>query len=174
MVFDIIFLTILVWAAYRGFSKGVILQAATLAALFLGIFGAIRFSDYTSTLIIDHTSMSGEYLPLISFALTFIVIVVVVHLLARVLEKLVDAVALGFVNRLAGAIFSMTKFALIISVVLVILNTIHAKYSFLPQDKIEKSLMYKPLSKFAPSIFPYLKFNNPAEILQDVREEFLV
>jgi membrane protein required for colicin V production len=114
----------------EGFSKGVVLQAATLLALILGIIGAIKFSGYTSALIIEHTKMTGEYLPIISFALTFIVIVVVVHLLAKVIERLVEAVALGFVNRLAGALFSMTKFAFIISVILVVLNGIHAKYSF--------------------------------------------
>jgi membrane protein required for colicin V production len=171
MVFDVVFLLILVWAAYRGFSKGVILQVATLVALILGIFGAIKFSSFTSSLIIDNTNISGEYLPIISFALTFILIVIVVHLLARVVEKLVQAVALGFLNRLAGALFSMTKFALIISGILVVLNTIHANYSFLPEDKVEQSLMYRPLSNFAPSIFPYLQFESGIEFLDELEEE---
>ena len=74
MIFDLIFLTILVWAAYRGFSKGLVLQAATLAALILGIFGAVRFSGFTSNLIISHTSINGQYMHLISFALTFAII----------------------------------------------------------------------------------------------------
>ena len=171
MIFDLVFLVILVWAAYRGYSKGVILQAATLLALILGIFGAIKFSDFTSSFLVDNTNMSGEYMPIISFALTFILIVVAVHLFARLLEKLVHAIALGFINRLAGAIFSMTKFAFIISIVLVVLNTIHAKYSFLPAEKINKSLMYKPLSGFAPRVFPYLQFDNPSELFKDVEEQ---
>jgi tyrosyl-tRNA synthetase len=172
MIFDLVFLVVLIYAAYRGFSKGVVLQAATLLALILGIIGAIKFSGYTSALIIEHTKMTGEYLPIISFALTFIVIVVVVHLLAKVIERLVEAVALGFVNRLAGALFSMTKFAFIISVILVVLNGIHAKYSFLPEEKIDQSLMYRPLSKFAPGIFPYLHFDNPPRISGKGRRTF--
>jgi membrane protein required for colicin V production len=174
MIFDLVFLVVLIYAAYRGFSKGVVLQAATLLALILGIIGAIKFSGYTSTLIIEHTKMTGEYLPIISFALTFIVIVVVVHLLAKVIERLVEAVALGFLNRLAGALFSMTKFAFIISVILVVLNGIHAKYSFLPEEKIDQSLMYRPLSKFAPGIFPYLHFDNPPEFLEKAEEHLQV
>lgn len=174
MIFDVVFLIVLVWAAYKGFSKGVVLQAATLTALVLGIFGAIKFSGYTSALIIDNTDITGEYLPLISFALTFIIIVVLIHLLARIVEKLIEAVALGFINRLAGAIFSMTKYAFIISIILVVLNTIHAKYSFLPQEKINKSIMYKPLSKFAPGIFPYLHFDNPTEIFKEAQEQLQV
>jgi membrane protein required for colicin V production len=142
--------------------------------LFLALSGPLSFSGYTSTLIIEHTKMTGEYLPIISFALTFIVIVVVVHLLAKVIERLVEAVALGFLNRLAGALFSMTKFAFIISVILVVLNGIHAKYSFLPEEKIDQSLMYRPLSKFAPGIFPYLHFDNPPEFLEKAEEHLQV
>lgn len=174
MVFDVVFLVILVWAAYRGFSKGVIHQAATFLALILGVIGAIKFSGFTSALLIEKTNMTGEYLPIISFALTFIVIVVAIHFLAKLLEKLVTAIALGFINRLAGALFSMTKFAFIISIVLVVLNTIHSKYSFLPEEKVNKSLMYRPLSRFAPGIFPYLHFDNPIEIFEDVQEQLHV
>ena len=174
MIFDAVFLVILIYAAYRGFSKGVILQAATLLALVLGIIGANRFSEYTSAWLINNTSISGEYMPVISFALTFIIIVIAIHLLARLIERLLEAVAIGFVNRLAGALFSMTKFALIISGILVVLNTIHANKPFLPDDKINKSLMYKPLSKFAPSIFPYLKFDNPVEMFKEAEEQLHV
>jgi membrane protein required for colicin V production len=174
MIFDLIFLILFIWAAYRGFSKGVILQAATLTALILGVFGAIRFSEFTSMLITDRTSMSGEYLPLISFALTFIVIVLAIHLIARIVEGLVKAIALGFVNRLAGAIFSLTKFAFIISIVLVVLNSMDANFSFLPTSKIEQSKLYKPLSKFAPKIFPYLQFNNPREIFKEAEQDLQV
>lgn len=174
MIFDLVFLCILAWAAYKGFTKGVIHQAATLLALLLGVFGAIKFSEFTSSWLIEKTNMTGEYMPIISFALTFIAIVIAVHFIAKIIEKTVDAVALSFVNQLAGAIFSMTKFALIISVVLVVFNTVDTKYPFLPQDKVSKSLMYKPLSGFAPKIFKYLKFDNPDEIINDVQNQINV
>lgn len=159
MVFDIIFIALLGWALYRGFSKGLIVQAATLAALILGIFGAIRFSDLTSQFLLDNTSLSTEYLPLIAFAITFIGIVVLVHLSAKLVERLIKAVALGFVNRILGAAFNILKFSFIISVVLVVLNTIHAKHPFLPEDKVEESALYRPLSSLAPMVFPYLNFD---------------
>ncbi|NJO91413.1 MAG: CvpA family protein, partial [Chloroflexia bacterium] len=102
MVFDIIFLVIFCWAAYRGFTKGFILQVAMLGALFLGIWGAIKFSGYTSALIMEKLQTNVEYLPVISFALTFIVIVIGIHFLAKLVEKLLEAIALSFVNRLLG------------------------------------------------------------------------
>lgn len=168
MIFDLIFLVVFVYAAFRGFTKGLIVQAATFAALLLGLFGAIKFSDFTSNLLIEKTSIQGDYLPIISFALTFIAIVILVHLVSKLVEKLVQAVALGFLNRLAGAVFNLTKYALIVSGVLVILNTIHSKTAFLPEEEIEKSMMYKPLSGFAPLIFPHLKFENASELMDKI------
>ena len=162
---DLVFAILFLWSAYRGFTKGFVVQLATLAALLLGILGAVMFSDFTSSLIIKKFEVSGQYLPIISFAVTFIVIVVAVHILAKLLNKLIDAIALGIVNRLLGVLFSVLKYAFIISIILVLINKADDKYNFIPEETKEESLFYKPLSDFAPLIFPYLNFDK-------IREEF--
>jgi len=174
MVFDIIFIVIFIWAAYKGFSKGLLVQAATFAALVVGIFGAVKFSGYTTSLILNKTNLEGEYLPLISFALTFIAIVILVHFSARVIEKLIQAVALGFVNRIAGSLFSISKWLFLVSTILVVINTIHSYKPFLPEDKIKESRLYKPVSGLAPLIFPYLKFNKVQEFYNDADQQLHV
>ena len=66
------------------------------------------------------------------------------------------AVALGFVNRLLGVAFGLIKAVLILSVIFVILNAIDARRPFLPQDRIERSMLYKPISDIAPALFPII------------------
>jgi membrane protein required for colicin V production len=156
-IFDLIFLVIFLWAAYKGFSKGLIIQAASLAALLLGIFGAIKFSGYTAFVLTKKFNVTGEYLQLTAFAITFVLIVIAVHIIARLTEKFVKAVALDFVNRILGLLFSTIKMAFIISIILVIVNIIDYKTPFLPKDKVNKSLLYKPLSSLAPMLFPYFR-----------------
>jgi membrane protein required for colicin V production len=161
-IFDIVFLAILIYAAYKGFSKGLIIQAASLAALLLGIFGAIKFSGYTEYVLTKKFDITGEYLQLTAFALTFVVIVITVHLVARLTEKFVKAVALDFVNRILGLVFSLIKIAFIISIVLVIVDVIDHNTHFLPRDQndkptLHKSILYKPLSSVARLVFPYLR-----------------
>lgn len=163
--FDFIIAIFLLWSAYRGITKGFLIMAASLAALVLGVWGAIRFSHLTAALLISYLSMQTQYLALISFALTFIIIVILVHLLSRALDKLVKAVALGFVNRLAGLLFGMLKTAFLISIFLVLLNGIDRRVPFIPEEHKENSLLYKPLSRLAPAIFPFLKF-------EEIRERF--
>ena len=103
--FDIVISIFLLWSAYRGISKGLLIMAASLAALVLGVWGAIRFSGLTADFLVQQFEWTTRYLSLIAFAVTFIGIVILVHLLARAMDKLVKAVALGFVNRLAGMLF---------------------------------------------------------------------
>jgi membrane protein required for colicin V production len=158
--FDIIFLVLFIWSAYRGIKKGFIVMAASLAALILGIWGAVRFSYFTFNFLSTHFELKTQYLSLIAFAITFVVIVIIVHLIARLIEKLVEAVALGFLNKIAGLLFGLIKTAFILSVVLVIINTIDEKLPFIPEEHKNNSLLYKPLSKLVPAIFPYLKFEN--------------
>jgi membrane protein required for colicin V production len=158
--FDIIFAILLLWSAYRGITKGFLIMAASLVALVLGVWGAIRFSDLTATLLIENLDLQSKYTALIAFAITFIAIVIGVHLLARALDKLVKAVALGFANKLAGLVFAVLKTAFLISIVLVILNSIDRRAPFIPQEHKENSLLYSPLSKLAPAIFPYLNFED--------------
>ncbi len=161
--FDVIILILLLWSAYRGITKGFLIMAASLAALVLGVWGAIRFSDLTATLLVEHLALRSKYTSLIAFAVTFVGIVIAVHLLARAMDKLVKAVALGWANRIAGLVFAVLRTAFLISIVLVILNSIDRRLPFIPREHKENSLLYGPLSRFAPAIFPYLNFEDIKE-----------
>jgi membrane protein required for colicin V production len=158
-IFDIAIAIPLVWGLYKGFSKGFIQALATLVALVLGVIGAIKFSDVTSTFLADNLTIDPTYLPLISFAITFIGIIIGVHFLARLLDKMLKAVALGLVNKIAGAVFGVAKYAFIVSVILIALNYINAQTNFIPQQKISSSLLYNPVSKFAPTVIPYINLD---------------
>lgn len=165
---DLVFIILLLWAAYKGFTKGFIIQLSTFAALLLGIVGAIKFSDTTSAYIVKHFEVSEQYLQILSFAITFIIIVILVHFLARLVNKLVDAIALGIVNRVLGILFSLLKTGFIISIILVLVNKADNTYNFIPNETKEKSLLYQPLSGFAPMIFPYLNFNKWKDEIKEI------
>lgn len=160
---DIIIAIPLVWAIYKGFTKGFVISIASLLALILGIYGAVKLSHITSFYLIEHFSFSDKYLPIIAFAVTFIIIVLLVHMVAKVVDKLVKAIALGFINRLLGVVFNFIKVAFILSIVVVIIEGLDKSLKFMPQEQKESSLMYVPLSKFAPTIFPYLTFEKIKE-----------
>ena len=139
-----------------GFINGLVKEVASLAALILGIWGAIRFSSYTAEKLYDFFDMTGQYVGIIAFLITFGVIVIVIHFIGILADKIVDAVALGFINRLLGIVFGFLKTVLIMSVFFVILNAVDARKPFLPKERIEESMFYNSISDIVPGIFPII------------------
>jgi membrane protein required for colicin V production len=76
---------------------------------------------------------------------------------------------LGIVNSLLGVVFGVLKTALILSVILVLLGSISHRIKVIPDDFGSNSLFYGPVKRLAPSIFPYLKFE---ELKQSVESKF--
>lgn len=160
---DFIIIIILVFSLVRGFIAGLVKELASLAALILGIWGAIKLSAFTAGKLYDYFDMTGRYVGIIAFIITFLLIVVAIHFVGIIADRFIDAISLGFLNRLLGIVFGVFKTALILSVIFVVLNAIDAKHPFLPKDKIEQSRLYNPIADIAPAIFPIIgegSFNN--------------
>ena len=153
-VFDIIIILPVLWGIYKGFTKGFIKEIATLVALFIGIYGATKLYETTLEYISTEMHTSEKYLPLIAFGLTFIGIVIIIHLFAKVLDKLIKAVALGIANRIAGAIFGGLKFFLFVAAFLIIVDKIDYETHFLDDNTKENSILYKPTLNLIYKIFP--------------------
>jgi membrane protein required for colicin V production len=153
---DAVIVIILVLSMLSGFINGFIKEVASLAALILGIWGAIRFSTFTAGKLYDYFDMTGQYVGIIAFVVTFGLIVVLIHFIGIVADKIVTSISLGFLNRILGIAFGLLKSILILSIIFVILNVIDSKRPFLPRDKIEGSTFYNPISDIAPALFPII------------------
>ena len=101
---DIVILLFLLYGAFRGFSKGLIIEVATLAGLILGVFIAIRYSPFTEGILKDFLNITSRYLSYIALAVTFLLVVIAVYLLGKMLTRLVDIISLGLVNKLLGTL----------------------------------------------------------------------
>jgi membrane protein required for colicin V production len=153
---DILIIIVLGFAMVRGFINGLVKEVASLAALIIGIWGAIKFSTFTAEKLYDYFDLTGKYVGLISFLITFGIIVIIIHFIGLLVNKLMEAIALGFINRLLGIVFGLLKSVLIMSVIFVVFNAIDSHRPFLPKEKIEQSMLYNPISDIAPAIFPII------------------
>jgi len=165
--FDIIIIIPLIWGAYKGFKKGIIIEIASFIALGFGIWGGMKFSSISAKYLSDAFDIAENIMPLISFAVTFILIVIVVFTLAKMLQKLVSMVALGFVNKAAGALFGMLKFSLIMSVIINFTNILNKQVTFIEPEMENASILYKPMGRVAQIIIPGLQRININEIVDN-------
>ena len=155
---DILLGIILVLSAIRGFRKGLVVELASLAALILGIWGAIKFSYITSEFLVEKFDWKWDHLNIVSFIITFVVIVILVHIVGNTVNKMVETFLLGFVNKLAGLVFGILRAALVLSILLVVFDKIDEDVHILSEETKEGSRMYEPIRNLAPTIFPFIDF----------------
>jgi membrane protein required for colicin V production len=157
---DIILGLMLIFSAIGGFKNGLITEIASLAALILGIWGAIQFSDITTELLIKYFDLKSDHLNIISFVVTFIVIVILVHIVGNVVNNMFDSGVLGIANKLGGMVFGLIRSILFLSIVLLVFDKIDNDVQIIPKDAKAKSRMYEPIRNIAPSIFPFIDIWN--------------
>ena len=104
---DIVLAIPIFWGLYKGLTNGFIMEVARLVALIAGVYLAVRFAQELSEYIYKNNDFTNEFLPIISFAIIFVGVVLLVHFFAKVIEKLVKAVTLGWANKAAGAAFTL-------------------------------------------------------------------
>ncbi len=149
---DIILGILLLIGFVRGFFRGFLVELAGLIALVAGIYAAIYFSDGTLTFLDSFLDWDPKYLKLLAFALTFLIVVVIISLLARLLTKVMDLMALGLVNKLLGSVFGLVKMAFVASVFLMFLNQ---PFSVNIGTKTkENSILYPRIQPIAPLLLP--------------------
>lgn len=166
-ILDIILVVPLLWALYRGFRKGLIYMIASLLALVLGILGAVKLHDVTGKYLDSWFDVTPEHLSIVSFAVTFVGIVLLVHLAAFLVDKLIKAIALNLINRAAGMVFGLLVTAFVISIILLPIDAANKNKQFISEDTIEGSLLYTPMTKLAPAVFPYLNKDEFRDLLPE-------
>ncbi len=153
---DIIIGIILLVGTVNGFMKGLFVEVTTLVGLVLGIYGALHFSFFLGDFLESSVSWDESMIQLVAFAGTFLIILIVLVIFGKAMTKIAETLALGFFNKIIGAIFGFLKYALILSIVLLVYDEINSSLRFVEKEKTKTSILYDPIKNLAPAIFPKL------------------
>lgn len=159
------------YAAVNGFSRGFIVELASLVALVAGVWVAMHFSDR----VVEAIGL-GTKNAAIAFLVTFILVVVAVHFLARFLTTLIDIAQLGLPNKLGGVFLGLLRSLFTLSVAFNLLAG-YTDGGMPPAEAREGSALYTPLAAFAPLLIPELSgtkwVKNAVERVQQEAEGLL-
>ena len=147
---DAVLILPIVLMAISGFNNGFIKELASFAALVLGIYFAVFFSDVVAGFLIKSFDINHRYVFILAFLITFVGVVLLVSLIGKLLDKIAALVALGLINKISGLVFGLFKGVLIMSIFLVIFNMIDTKGHILKDEHKKGSLLYQPLFQVAP------------------------
>lgn len=125
-------------AIIKGYQKGLIIAIFSIIAFILGLAAALKLSTVVAAYLQDSTNISVKWLPFIAFALVFFLVVILVKLGAKLIEKAFQVVLLGWLNRIGGVVV----YAVLYTVILSILIFYAEKLQFLQPSTLESSLTY--------------------------------
>jgi membrane protein required for colicin V production len=160
MVIDIIFFILLAAAIFKGYSRGFIIAVFSVLALVIGLAAALKLSVVTASWLKNAVHIAAKWLPVLAFALVFMVVVLLVRLGARALEKTAEIAFLGWANKLGGILLYAVLYFIIYSVLLFYAE----KLNILKQATVASSKTYAFIKPWGPrtidligSLIPFFK-----------------
>ena len=154
---DIILCALLVFAFYKGVINGLFVELASLISLLLGIYFAIKFSFIMKEILMGFVKWNPNTIQIVAFALTFIVVVIGIHLLGKFLNGIANFAFLGWLNKLGGGFFRVLKTVLIVSIVFSVFEKINYNNFLAKKETLDNSIFFNPIQKIAGFVFPSIK-----------------
>lgn len=148
MIIDIILLVVLIMAVIKGLRRGLIVALFSLVGFIVGLAAALKLSVFVASYLENSTNISTKWLPLLSFLIVFIAVVLLIRIAANVIEASVEMAWLGWINKLAGAILYVALYILIYSVVLFFMVQLH----LISDTTIKDSVTYQHIEPWGPIV----------------------
>jgi membrane protein required for colicin V production len=145
---DIIFTILIIVALIKGYQKGLIIAFFSIIALIVGLAAALKLSAAVAIYLQHNVSLASKWLPFISFALVFFLVVFLVHLGGKLIEKTFQMALLGWVNRLGGMLLYALLYTMIFSVFLFYAE----KIPVFEKATIQASKTYPVVQPMAPKV----------------------
>ena len=148
MLIDLALATLLVIAIFKGYQKGFIIAVFSIIAFIVGLAAALKFSAVVAGWLQNSVHISAKWLPFIAFAVVFFTVVLLVRVGAKLIEKSIQAVMLGWLNRVGGIILYAVLYIIILSIFIFYAQ----KLQLLQVAAIESSQTYPYIQPWGPEV----------------------
>ena len=170
---DIVICFILLFFTFNGFRHGFIEEIARLISLVGGFILASKFHN----LLIPYLQpyIEGETLRVtVAYLGVFVASVIVISMIAKILQKFIELVLLGWLNRLLGLLLGLLKGFLIISLMIFIIQALPLKFDKdkTIREKLEReSVMYQICNHVKELVILTVPMENKLETFQNKIKE---
>jgi membrane protein required for colicin V production len=148
MVLDIVLAVAIILAAIKGFRQGLIIAVFSVIAFIIGLAAAMKLSVVVAGYIGKAVKISDQWLPVISFAVVFFIVVLLVRWGAGLLQKSVEFAMLGWINRLGGILLYTALFILIFSIIIFYADQVE----LITTETKKESVTYSYIQPWGPKL----------------------
>jgi membrane protein required for colicin V production len=148
MMIDLIFLVLVLIAMIRGYRRGLLIAIFSFLGIVIGLAAAIKLSATVADYLKDSIRVSARWLPILSFLLVFIGVVILVRWVANLIQAAMDMAMLGWINKIGGAALYIIIFTAAYSVFLFYGTSAH----ILSPHAVSASVTYPYIKPWGPGV----------------------
>ena len=145
---DFIYAIIIVIAIFKGYRKGLIIAIFSIVAFIVGLAAALKLSATVAAYLQNSVSISGKWLPFLSFAMVFGLVAVLVGMGGKLIEKTFEMALLGWANRIGGILLFVILYTIIFSIFLFYAEKIH----LFEEATIQSSKVFPFIKPWGPKV----------------------
>ena len=148
MMIDLIFFVLILIAIIRGYRRGLLIAVFSFLGIVVGLAAAIKLSATVADHLKDSVRVSSQWLPILSFLLVFIGVVILIRWVANIIQAAMDMAMLGWINKIGGAALYIIIFTAVYSVFLFYGTSAH----ILSPHAISASTTYPYIKPWGPTV----------------------
>ena len=141
---DVILLLPLLVGLVRGLMRGLISEVIAIAVVILGVVGARFAAPPFSEWLLHQFAWPQGVCDVVAYTLIFLAIAILLSILAKGLTRFMRAIHLGWANRLAGGLFGICKYGVLVLIVVFIMDKTNESFHYLDDAPVVKTSVVYP------------------------------
>ena len=132
---------------------GLVKEITGLVSIIVGVYVSIHFSELLTPYFKEILKGNESFIPILSFALLFVVVLLLIKFFGYLADKSMKALALGVINYILGGVFGTLKMVIVISFIIHIADQI----KIIPKETKQTAVLYPYASEIINVIAPQLE-----------------
>lgn len=154
---DLILLAPIVFGLVRGLMRGFVRELTSIVAVVLAYLAARIGSPDLAQALTAYVTWDISICQVVAWLMLFFAVALGLHLVGKLLSRMLSAISLGWLNHLTGGVFGAVKWLLIVSVVVNAVELLDTRFHFLNPAQKAHSIAYEPVRKVAAIAWDELK-----------------
>ena len=157
MIIDIIVLIAALFAAYRGYNKGIVTAILSFIGLLVGAIISLKLSHTFASYLSEKNIINNQYVLLVSFIILFISSILLFRFINNAIIGLLKLAMLGWANKLVGAALYIFMSMFFVSAQIWLCN----KVNLLSDTTKQESKTYNYMEPIAPKTINFVSQYTP-------------
>ncbi len=104
MFIDLVAALLILYGFYIGYTRGIVKTIFAVFSIFIGALAAVKFSPFTIDLLGKVINIHPGLTFVLGFALTFIIILILIRFIGKKLEDILKFARINFINKILGGV----------------------------------------------------------------------